>query len=70
MCAGYCFNSFTFSSEKIIETKTSYDETNNPTIINKYSIKKLSWDDLVSTVDLEKFNALPDRIGCPDCADG
>ncbi len=70
MCAGYCFNSLTFSSGNITERKTSYDETKNPTIINKYSLENRSWNDLLSRINLEKFNSLPDRIGCPDCTDG
>lgn len=69
-CLGYCNDELSITSEKMIYLKTTNvkDET-YPDIVEEAAITTEDWNDLVALVDLDTFNALPDTIGCPDCAD-
>jgi len=71
-CIGYCMKEFVITPEKIIYTNNarSFEEnTEFPLIIKEVSFSESEWNELVRLVDFEKFNSLPDRVGCPGCAD-
>ena len=36
--------------------------------MNPFSLNE--WKELIKLINSKAFKALPDRIGCPDCADG
>lgn len=71
-CLGYCNQEFVITPRKIIFTKTANggDKQKNPDIVQEMSISKAEWEKLIQSIDTKKFTALPDTIGCPDCADG
>ncbi|NOJ32834.1 MAG: hypothetical protein DA329_11920 [Candidatus Nitrosocosmicus sp.] len=65
-CLGYCSKEFVITPEKITYTQSGRDVSDKTKHI---PFSKSSWNDLVNLVDFKKFNSLPDRIGCPGCAD-
>lgn len=72
-CMGYCTREATFNSEKVVVSKSStrsVSDSSYPTVTKEQSFSQNDWNNLVSLVDLNKFNSLEERIGCPDCADG
>ncbi|MGL5793929.1 MAG: hypothetical protein ACRC06_05865 [Waterburya sp.] len=71
-CLGYCNQEFVITPRKIIFTKTANggDKQKNPDIVQEMSISKAEWEKLIQSIDTNKFTALPNTIGCPDCADG
>lgn len=65
-CIGYCSKEFVISSENIIYTQSGRDV---PDKTKESSFSESSWKKLINLVDFQKFQSLPDRIGCPGCAD-
>jgi hypothetical protein len=65
-CLGYCFKEFVITPEKIMYTQSGRDVNE---ITKEISFSKSDWNELVSLIDFQKFNSLPDNIGCPGCAD-
>ena len=73
-CLGYCFTEFTITSEKIVYSQTGREFVSDswedlPEKTTTVPISQEEWNELVDVIDFEKFNSLPDRIGCPGCAD-
>jgi len=73
-CLGYCFKEFTITPKQIIYSETgrefiseSWTDLHEKT--SAVSISQEKWQELVDVVDFQKFNSLPDKIGCPGCAD-
>ena len=56
----------TFSDNKITYSEKPFEgqEKNLST-----SMTQETWETLMSSFDFDQFNSLPDRIGCPGCAD-
>ena len=72
-CNGYCFKENTYTSEDFIHCEKAFGRTNPkdfPEKMDSISISPKEWEEIISKIDLEKFYAEPDTIGCPDCADG
>ncbi|GKS67548.1 hypothetical protein YTPLAS73_10950 [Nitrosarchaeum sp.] len=65
-CLGYCSKEFVIMPEKITYTQSGRDV---PDKTKHIPFSKSSWNELVNLVDFKKFDSLPDRIGCPGCAD-
>ncbi len=65
-CLGYCSKEFVITPEKITYTQSGHEVSDK---IKHISFSKSDWNELVDLVDFQKFNSLPDRIGCPGCAD-
>ena len=73
MCNGYCFKENTYTSEDFIHCEKAFGRTNPkdfPEKMDSISISPKEWEDIISKIDLEKFYAEQETIGCPDCADG
>lgn len=73
-CLGYCFKEFTITPKKIVYSETGREFTSDswtdlPEKTSMVSISQEKWKELVDVVDFQKFNSLPDKIGCPGCAD-
>ena len=71
-CIGYCMKEFVITPERITYTngaRTFEENTEFPLIIKELPFSKSEWNELIDLVDFEEFNSLPDRIGCPGCAD-
>ena len=65
-CFGYCTKDFVITPEKITYTQSGRDV---PDIVKEIPFSKSAWSKIVDSIDFEKFNALPEYIGCPGCAD-
>ena len=65
-CIGYCSKEFEITPEKITYTQGGRDVSE---ISKEVPFSESSWDTLKNLVDFEKFNSLPENIGCPGCAD-
>ena len=73
-CIGYCAKEFIITSEKIVISETGREFVSDawkdlPEKTKETSISQKEWNRLIKLVDFQKFKALPDRIGCPGCAD-
>ena len=69
MCASYCINNLSISNDNVTFSKSKHGQTPD----TKTCTSAISKDELTAIknlVDENKVIALPERIGCPDCADG
>ena len=72
-CIGYCQQSITLTPippQVAISRKANFNQTSYPPVYSKLPLTLNEWASLSSLVNLEIFQSLDDRIGCPDCADG
>ena len=73
MCEGYCFNekmidpSFTTTISKAQGRSL---QKNLPDKTDTSRTSSEQWRSLLDKIDTRSFFKLPERIGCPDCADG
>lgn len=72
MCMGYCNKEATFNQEKVVITQIANrgSKETYPDIKKEITFSANEWSAILQTIDINKFNTLPERIGCPDCADG
>ena len=60
-----------FDPLKVIALReANYNQGTFPPIRLSFPLASTEWTNLIDLIDLEAFQALDDRIGCPDCADG
>ncbi len=69
MCAGHCKNELTIQENHASLIRSSWNNELKP-IVCQVEITEEDWNALQQAADQEKLSALPDIIGCPDCADG
>jgi len=69
-CVGYCKMVLDINSKSISYIKSGWDNSSYPEVQRKIQISPKEWNSLVNALNVKKFNLLPERIGCPDCADG
>lgn len=65
-CLGYCSKEFIITPEKIVYIQSGREV---PDKTKEISFSTETWTELKNLVDFQKFNLLPDKIGCPGCAD-
>ncbi|HCS20608.1 MAG TPA: hypothetical protein DIW47_08610 [Bacteroidetes bacterium] len=70
MCRGYCYAEYQYTPEGTRLIRKGWDTAAYPKTLEVFSPKPGEWTELKASIDLATFNALPERIGCPDCADG
>lgn len=69
MCAGLCITEVVINPTQIVmERKAWRANVANQTC--QRAISAQEWQKLTKAVDFNTFKALPETIGCPDCADG
>ena len=71
-CIGYCTKEFTITPEKIIFSQGGQFSGKSSDLFEKTKVTQLSqteWNELIDLIDFKQFNSLPDKIGCPGCAD-
>ena len=72
-CLGYCSKEFIITDQKITYTNSGQysgiDSTDLPEITKEVPFSNNDWNNLVSLIDFEEFRLLPNKIGCPGCAD-
>jgi len=69
LCVGYCRTTLEITSQEAVFLR----ESQNSTLPDQRSTAPVSaadWAALVQAVDRRHLEALPEVIGCPDCADG
>ncbi|MCK8491971.1 hypothetical protein M0L20_08930 [Spirosoma sp. RP8] len=70
-CVGYCVRDYTFKSTVVTLTqKESRKPPQNPEKTCQATISQTDWNALKALANLENFSKQPERLGCPDCADG
>lgn len=70
MCHGYCINECKIDSLRKITERTAWQKDKYPKKVKTEAITKEEWNTLIHSINLEEFNKLPNKIGCPDCLDG
>ena len=71
MCLGYCISQVEITESGVIFVAKGWNFSDTiPDISGSQDISSGEWNTLNSKIDIDSFNALPEFIGCPDCADG
>lgn len=68
-CIGFCNEDLEVSANQVYFVKYTNDNSETP-VSKTIAFNAESYDQLLLTVEEEKFLALEPVIGCPDCADG
>ncbi|MCC6702329.1 MAG: hypothetical protein IT221_12445 [Fluviicola sp.] len=69
-CRGYCTKEKIYTPTSCESIELSRDSEREPARNSLSNFTQAEFNALVATIDFEKWNALEERIGCPDCADG
>ncbi len=70
-CGSYCNHSLTISAEQMrLVHKANRDPEKNPDQVSTQATPAATWQKLTGLASFETLQSLPERIGCPDCADG
>ena len=73
MCRGYCQQSVSVSAKPlqvVARKEPNFAQQPYPPVRKPFAISSSEWSQLLSSVNVENFSKLAERIGCPDCADG
>jgi hypothetical protein len=66
-CVGYCRTTLEITPTEAVYTREGW--RGEPPIVRREPLASSDWSDLTRAVDRDRLGALPDVIGCPDCAD-
>lgn len=69
MCVGYCSNNLLISDLKLTFSKMKNGQASDTKTCSK-TISEADVNAIKNDLNMEKVSALPETIGCPDCADG
>jgi hypothetical protein len=69
-CIGYCKATLEIRAREMVLTEESTRGDPLPLRRRSAAISAEEWNRLVGAVDRPRIESLPERIGCPDCADG
>lgn len=70
MCRGYCYSEYQYEKDGIRYIRKGWDTVAYPKTLEVFAMTPTLWPEMKATVNLDSFEVLPERIGCPDCADG
>ena len=73
MCRGYCQQAINVTSsptQLVASKRSNNDQVAYPSVRKQFPYSSTQWKNLLALVNLSKFQALSDTVGCPDCADG
>ncbi|BDQ31507.1 hypothetical protein NZNM25_05030 [Nitrosopumilus zosterae] len=73
-CIGYCAKEFLITPDKIIFSQNGRDFVSDewsdlPEKTKEFTLSQAEWSGLVDLINFDQFRSLPDKIGCPGCAD-
>ncbi|MCV0367318.1 MAG: hypothetical protein K5798_08685 [Nitrosopumilus sp.] len=73
-CIGYCAKEFLITPDKIIFSQNGRDFISDewsdlPEKTQEFTLSQAEWNGLIDLIDFDQFRSLPDKIGCPGCAD-
>jgi hypothetical protein len=69
MCVGYCSSNLLISDLKLTFSKSKNGQTADTKTCSK-TISEADINVIKNELNIDKISALPEVIGCPDCADG
>ena len=69
-CVGYCTRELVYTPGKVVYTQSSRNGDSYPTKETVRDYSKADFDALIKAIDWNKWETMPETIGCPDCADG
>lgn len=70
-CQGYCHHAIEVTAQTTRMTDTAINNKDKyPDRIITQPTSTETWQNLLKLADWTYFSGLPERIGCPDCADG
>src|SRR5690606_22165018 len=70
LCRGYCYTEHIYHTDSVMTIRKGWDKENYPEQITSETLDVTRWNTLCQAIALDSFFQLPERIGCPDCADG
>jgi hypothetical protein len=73
MCAGYCKTTLEVSETEAVLVREAWGRgagANLPPQRFATPLTATEWNDIAAAAEAAKIDGLPERIGCPDCADG
>jgi hypothetical protein len=73
MCAGYCKTTLEITEGAAVLTRETWSRGPGGDLpVQRFpvSLTAAEWQDIVDAAVAATIEALPDTIGCPDCADG
>lgn len=74
MCIGYCTHEYVLKSDGLVARRKGGgrgDPSTHPADQEQFvALDKATFDAVMAKLDATDFDAAPDVIGCPDCADG
>jgi hypothetical protein len=73
MCAGYCKTTLEISEKEAVLTREAWGRgagANLPLQRLTAALSSQEWEQIAAAAAAAKIDALPETIGCPDCADG
>jgi hypothetical protein len=75
MCVGYCKTTLEITETEAVLVSEKYGRGSGADLAPQRASTPLTaeeWQDIVAaaTASVAAFDTLPERIGCPDCADG
>ncbi|WP_338873985.1 hypothetical protein WBJ53_31980 [Spirosoma sp. SC4-14] len=68
MCVGYCRNDYEIKQTAV--TLTRNDIRKSLTQTCQTTISETDWAAIKAATNFSEFSKQPERLGCPDCADG
>lgn len=69
MCVENCYQELSMNEYQAV-LRIADRISNDPEVHAKRSVGNEEWNQILNQFDEEAFRALPEVIGCPDCADG
>ena len=69
-CVGYCEHHLSITAERMRLEHTSRDPKAYPEKVIEKPTPAETWQKLNRLASLKTLQELPERVGCPDCADG
>lgn len=69
-CRGYCTHELVVTKQLAKYAEISRDTVHFPLKVNQKVIAESFFQELNQSFKMDSLKALPDRVGCPDCADG
>lgn len=69
MCVENCYQELSVNEYQVV-LKIADRINDDPEVFTKRTVANEEWNQILDQIDEEAFRALPEVIGCPDCADG
>ena len=68
-CRGYCIKEEVYTMTDLTTLQKAWDTTRMKPIVKTVAYSSSDFETLCYSINMKKWKALPEKIGCPDCAD-